>query len=384
MENTVLPPEVIVNDTTLRDGEQSPGVAFKGEEKVEIAQALYKAGVDIIEVGIPAMGMAEQASIQQVRQALPEASLMVWCRMKHSDLDACVSLDVDWINISVPASRQHRLHKLNITLSEMLDKMTVLIRTACKKGFKVSIGLEDASRAEHWELVKIAEHASKAGALRLRYADTLGILDPFMTFENISRLVAHTDMQVEAHPHNDLGLATANAIAAIAAGAKSINTTVMGLGERAGNAPLEEVSVALSVLNKGNTGINLKALPGLCSLINRCSGIETPAQKSIVGDKVFTHESGIHVDGLLKHQDNYQSFAPSLIGRQHQLVLGKHSGWHSLSTQLHHMGISIDRHHHQPMLAALTQWSETHKRIPTEKDIRGLYSQVVCEGLSCL
>ncbi|MDR9830586.1 homocitrate synthase [Vibrio sp. FNV 38] len=373
---TICPPKIVINDTTLRDGEQSPGIAFTGDEKVALACALYNTGVDIIEVGTPAMGQAECNAIRQVRQALPDAELMVWCRMTQDDLDQCFTLDVDWINISVPASSQHRRHKLNVTLAYVLKQMSHLIEQSVKRGFKVSVGLEDASRAEHWELIKIAQQAQKSGASRIRYADTLGLLDPFSTFERVSRLVLNTSLGVEAHPHNDLGLATANALAAISAGAVSVNTTVMGLGERAGNVPIEEICVALEVLNKGTTQVNLKQLPALCAIANQCSGQSIPAQKSIVGAKVFTHESGIHVDGLLKHKNNYQAFEPSIVGRQHELVLGKHSGTASVSNLLQSMGISISRSLHAPMMAALGRWSEAHKRIPTEHDLRQIYMQV--------
>lgn len=367
---------ITINDTTLRDGEQSPGVAFTSEEKIQLAKALHAAGVSMLEVGIPAMGAGEVSTIVQIRKAIPKAELMVWSRMKREDVVQCISTQVDWINISVPASEQHRRYKLNIDIDAMLQSMVTLINLACSHGFQVSIGLEDASRAPISVLTRIAQEAEKAGAKRLRYADTLGVLDPFTTFEQVSQLVTATNLEIEAHPHNDLGLATANAMAAIRAGATAINTTLMGLGERAGNAPLEEVAVALKVLNSGVTGIDLSRIPSLCQLARACSGQSYAPHKSIIGDKVFTHESGIHVDGLLKHPNNYQSFDPRLVGREHRMVLGKHSGSHAVRALLGQMEIAMPSDHYVRLTDAISQWSEVHKRIPTKEDIQRLVKQL--------
>ncbi|MGL6259037.1 homocitrate synthase [Vibrio sp. WXL210] len=371
---------VVINDTTLRDGEQSPGVAFTTGEKLTLAKALYQAGVTSLEVGIPAMGGAECHGINLIRQALPDAELMVWSRMTQPDLDACMATGADWINISLPASEQQLKYKLGLSLDAMLDKLCTLSYQAINAGLKVSIGLEDASRATDDDLALIAQTAEAVGIHRLRFADTLGILDPFSTFERMSRLVKASSVPVEAHPHNDLGLATANALAAVSAGAQSVNTTLMGLGERAGNAPLEEVSVALEVLKQRKTGIDLAQLPALCKLAKRCSGQGYAPHKSIVGDKVFTHESGIHVDGMLKHPTNYQAFDPQIVGREHRLVLGKHSGGRALSTLLNQLGIQADARQQRQFAKALSSWSEQHKRIPSQHEIENLYQQAVTGG----
>ncbi len=237
---------VLINDTTLRDGEQSPGVAFQASEKIAIAEALYAAGIEAMEVGTPAMGEEECARIRQVRRQLPGATLMTWCRMQAGEIRQSADLGMDWVDISIPASDKLRQYKLREGLPLLLERLAALIHLAHTLGLKVCIGCEDASRASDATLQDIARLAREAGATRLRYADTVGILDPFTTAAQIAALRRVWPGELEMHAHNDLGLATANTLAAVRAGATSVNTTVLGLGERAGNAALETVALGLS------------------------------------------------------------------------------------------------------------------------------------------
>ncbi|MCS4555937.1 homocitrate synthase [Shewanella sp. C32] len=380
-------PYVRVNDTTLRDGEQTPGVAFTTDEKVQLALLLQAAGVPELEIGIPAMGAAEQQTMLAITSALQAAKpkttqTMAWCRMTEFDISQAVNLGLDWVDLSTPVSRQQIRSKLNSTPEQVLARTDRLVKHALDFGFRVCVGMEDASRADMDLLCAVAEVAERAGASRIRFADTLGILEPFRTQQMISQLRAHTGLEIEMHAHNDLGLATANTLAAIDAGATSINTTTNGLGERAGNAPLEEVAVALNVLSKGTTGIDLLQLPHLCQYALQASGRQVSLQKAIVGAGVFTHESGIHIDGLLKDINNYQGFSPALVGREHTLVLGKHSGVNAISTVYRRLGIELDSQQCQQLRTTLRQWSETHKCSPDDVALRALAQSVAILGVS--
>ncbi|UYI49897.1 homocitrate synthase [Vibrio natriegens] len=377
MDKDVQPARVIINDTTLRDGEQSPGVGFTTEEKVNIASLLETAGVTELEVGIPAMGEQERETIKAITSKLNQAEAMGWCRMLAEDVQCAGNLGLDWLDLSVPVSHQQIKHKLNKTLADVLISCESVIQQALESGMKVCVGMEDASRADHDVLCRVLEVAESFGASRVRFADTLGILDPFSTYQIISEVRAKTGLQIEMHAHNDLGMATANSLAAIRAGANSVNTTVNGLGERAGNAALEEITVALNVLKQAETGVDLLKLDDLCRYVQVASGRQPAPQKAIVGECVFTHESGIHVDGLLKDINNYQGVAPGLVGRSHQMVLGKHSGIQAIESIYKGMGIRLTKAQCELIKAQLVNWSETYKCVPDPQQLRSFTSMIL-------
>jgi homocitrate synthase NifV len=273
------------------------------------------------------------------------------------------------VDLSISASDQHIQHKLKQSRAWVLATIDRCVKTAIDAGMRVCVGAEDASRADSDFLAQMAETAQTAGACRIRFADTVGVMEPFGVFEAIRQLRAVTDMDIEMHAHDDLGLATANTLAAALAGATHVNTTVNGLGERAGNAALEEVVVGLKQLYGIETGVSLQNFPSLSRQVATASGDTIGSRKSLIGRDVFSHEAGIHVDGLLKDPQNYQGIDPALVGRTHQLVLGKHSGSQGVMHAYRQLGIQISRWQAGRLLPMVRQFVSAHKRAPQSADL---------------
>ena len=365
-----MPLHPVINDTTLRDGEQTAGVAFTVAEKCAIAKALSDAGVPEMEIGIPAMGEEELSCIDAIAALQLPARLMVWGRMTDADLDRALRTRAHIVHLSMPVSDIHLSHKLRQSRNWVLGEVARVLQRATASGREVSFGMEDASRADPAFMAEVARLAEACGAQRVRYADTLGVLDPFSTYEAIARLRDAIDIGIEIHAHNDLGMATANTLAALRAGATHVNTTVNGLGERAGNAALEEIVMGVRHLHHGDTGVSPQSLVTISRLVEKASGRAVAANKSIVGEAVFTHESGIHIDGLLKNPSTYESFDPAELGRQRRTVLGKHSGSQAVRHAYGAMGVAIhDDGLTGRLLGRIRAHAEAAKCEPTSQDL---------------
>ncbi|MGB4443717.1 MAG: homocitrate synthase [Dethiobacteria bacterium] len=364
---------IMLVDTTLRDGEQTAGVVFSNREKLRIAKMLDNVGVHQIEAGVPVMGGDEKEAIRQIASYGLQASIMAWNRANVNDVRHSLECGVDASAVSISTSDIHIKHKLRTSREWVLENMTKAVEYAKNEGVYVSVNAEDASRTDLDFLIQFTREAQAAGADRLRYCDTVGVLEPFRTYEEISRIIDATGMDVEMHTHNDFGMATANALAGMRAGARFIGVTVNGLGERAGNAALEEVAMALKFLYGMNLGVNTKDFLNLCEYVARASGRPLYPNKPIVGSNTFAHESGIHADGVLKYPETYEVFSPEEVGLQRQIIIGKHSGRKAVKMKFVEYGIALSDEEASDILEAVRSAAVELKRPLFDKELMYIY-----------
>lgn len=364
-----------IDDTTLRDGEQTAGVVFANEEKVRIAKLLDRLGVNQIEAGIPAMGGDEKKTIKKIAGLGLKASVLGWNRAVVKDIQHSIDCGVDAVAVSVAVSDIHIQTKLKKDRQWVLDSVSTAVDFAKKHNLYVSVNAEDGSRADLGFLVEFGLNAKEAGADRLRFCDTIGVLDPFETFRVIRHLVKEAGgIEIEMHTHNDFGMATANALAGVKAGATWVNTTVNGLGERAGNAALEEVVMAMKYIGAVDLGYKTEMFRELSEYVAQASSRHLPAWKAIVGTNVFAHESGIHADGILKNPKTYEVFSPEEVGLVRQLVIGKHSGSHSILAKFREYGIELTAEQAQEILSDVRQMAIELKRALFDKELMYIYN----------
>ncbi|MTI85955.1 MAG: homocitrate synthase [Firmicutes bacterium] len=372
VENLTTKPITIV-DTTLRDGEQTAGVVFANREKVRVAKLLDEIGVHQLEVGIPIMGGDEEKAIKKICQAGLKASIMGWNRPVIKDIEASLRCGVDSVAISISTSDIHIKHKLRTSREWVLEHMAKAVEFAAKEGVYISVNAEDASRSDHEFLAEFAKVAKQAGGNRLRYCDTVGILTPNSTYKNIRSIIDQVDIDIEMHTHNDFGMATANALEGIRAGATHVGVTVIGLGERAGNAALEEVAMALKHLYKIDLDLKHEMFLEVAEYVSRASGRELPTWKAIVGSNMFAHESGIHADGTLKNPKTYEAFMPEEVGLLRQIVVGKHSGTAALKNKYAEFGIRLTEHQAEELLPTIRSYTVSLKRPLFDKELMYIF-----------
>lgn len=363
---------IVIADTTLRDGEQTAGVVFSLEEKKRIAAMLDEVGVGELECGIPAMGTAEQVGVRALVDMGLRARLITWNRALISDIQASIDCGIRAVDISLSVSDVHIVHKLRKSRQWVREQLVEALDFCRRHDLYVSVGGEDASRADPDFLVELMRLAKSRGADRFRFCDTLGILDPFSLYEKIGYLRSQVDLDMEVHCHNDLGMASANAIAGIRAGARFVSTTVNGLGERAGNAAMEEVVMGLKYACGLDLGIDTRRFAEISRYVGQASGRPVPDWKAVVGARVFSHESGLHADGVLKNPLNYEGFNPKEVGLDRHLVLGKHSGSQALVHRLGELGIELNRVESMALLDRVRSMSQRNKRPLTDGELVSL------------
>jgi isopropylmalate/homocitrate/citramalate synthase len=313
-------------DQTLRDGEQTPRVAFTREEKQEIAALLDRLGMSAINVGYPAVSTYEAETVRSIARMGLKAQLGVTARLVRKDFEAAASTGVQWVLCFASLSDWHLRDKLKMTEDEYLKQMQEVLPYGRQQGLRVAFAVEDGTRTPPERLLRFIAEAQNLGAECIRICDTVGVLTPSSTRKLFELLRPFVKVKLNAHFHDDLGMGTANTLTALEAGADSADVAAGGLGERAGNTPLEEVVVALRVKYGRAESMDLSLLPQLSTLVSRYSGMPVAPNRPIVGENVFSHESGIHVAGVLANPVTYEPFPPAWVGRKHRIIFGKHSG----------------------------------------------------------
>ncbi|MFO7928250.1 MAG: homocitrate synthase family protein [Candidatus Humimicrobiaceae bacterium] len=362
-------------DTTLRNGEQTAGVVFSKHEKLRIAKMLDEIGIPEIEVGTPAVGQEEREIIKSVVDSNLNCKVFAYCELDLKHIDYALETGVKNIIVNVSTSDIHIKKKYGKNRTWVLNNFKKVLRKAKKSDLNFIVSAEDATRADLEFLLKVMNIAKKRGAYRFRICDTISRFDPFRTFLNINNITNSLDIPIEVYNHNDFGMATANAMAAIRAGASSIVVSVGGLGEGTGNAALEEIVMALKYLENVELGIVTTRFRELAEYVARASARAIPVWKAIVGTNVFAHESGIHADGVIKNPKNYEVFNPSEVGLTRQLIVGKHSGSHTILHKFKEFGIDLTDKEANEILSKARSMAVDLKRTLFDKELMYIYNE---------
>lgn len=370
-------------DTTLRDGEQSAGVNLNFSEKLEIAKQLERLHVDIIEAGFPAASKGDFASVAEIARIIKGCSVTGLARSVQTDIDAAwealKSGAEPRLHLFIATSPIHRVHKLKQTKAQVIETAVRTVKYAAAKFPVIQWSAEDACRTELDFLAEIVEEVIKAGAKVINIPDTVGYITPReygKIFTYLQDCVPSiSKVELSAHCHDDLGMAIANSLAAISAGATQVEGTINGIGERAGNAALEELAVALHIRKdfyQAETGMDLKEISRTSSLVSKLTGMVVPANKAVVGRNAFAHESGIHQDGVLKEKTTYEIISPELVGLQNNsMVLGKHSGRHAFRNRLSEIGLSVPEEEINHLFSVFKELADRKKEM-TDEDLAAI------------
>jgi len=365
-------------DTTLRDGEQTPGVSLTFEDKLDIARQLSLLGVDVIEAGFPISSEGERKVIKEIAKAGLDAEICALARANRSDIDAAIECDVDLVHTFIPTSPVQMKYAVGLTPEQVLSATVDSVEYIKKHGLKCEFSPMDATRSELRFLKRVCQAAEKAGADMLNVPDTVGIMIPQTMSKLIEELRAAVKIPISIHCHDDFGMAVANSLAAVEAGATQVHVTVNGLGERAGNAALEEVVMALHMIYKFKTGVNTRLLYSTSRMVSTLTGIAVQANKAIVGENAFAHESGIHTRGVTVKPLTFEPIKPEVVGRTRKLVAGKLAGTRGIKAELEDVGIHPTEEQLKEIVQRVKELGDKGKMV-TDADLIALTSAVMGE-----
>jgi len=365
-------------DTTLRDGEQTPGVSLTFEDKLDIARQLSLLGVDVIEAGFPISSEGEKKVIKEIAKAGLDAEICALARANRSDIDAAIECDVDLVHTFIPTSPVQMKYAVGLTPEQVLSATVDSVEYIKKHGLKCEFSPMDATRSELRFLKRVCQAAEKAGADMLNVPDTVGIMIPQTMSKLIEELRAAVKIPISIHCHDDFGMAVANSLAAVEAGATQVHVTVNGLGERAGNAALEEVVMALHMIYKFKTGVNTRLLYSTSRMVSTLTGIAVQANKAIVGENAFAHESGIHTRGVTVKPLTFEPIKPEVVGRTRKLVAGKLAGTRGIKAELEDVGIHPTEEQLKEIVQRVKELGDKGKMV-TDADLIALTSAVMGE-----
>jgi len=369
--------KIRIFDTTLRDGEQTPGVSLTPEKKLRIAKRLDELGVNAIEAGFAAVSKGEMEAVKLIAKEDLKAEVFSFARGAKSDVDAVIDGGANAVFLVVPASDMHIKYKLKKEREGVLRLTQDCIEYAKDHGLKVEFGAEDATRSDLSFLKEMIATSISAGADIVSPCDTVGILTPEKAYAFFSELVKDfPNVPFSAHCHDDFGMAVANSIAALKAGAMEVHATINGLGERAGNAALEEIVVALKLLYNVETSIKLNLLYDTSMLVSRLTGIPVQPNKAIVGENAFVHESGIHTHAILNEPLTYEPIPPRLVGRTRKLAVGKHAGSKGLEAALKEMGLNPNEEQLKEIFLRVKSIGDRGKNV-TDADLQAIAETVM-------
>ncbi|MBQ6350053.1 MAG: 2-isopropylmalate synthase [Methanobrevibacter sp.] len=363
-----LPDKIYIFDTTLRDGEQTPGVALTTDDKIQIAQKLNNLGVDKIEVGFPASSPGEIESAKRISEMDLDSTLVGLARSLEKDFDAVLDADLEYVHTFIGTSPLHRDYKLRMDKEKIIETSVSAVEYAKDHGLTVEFSAEDATRTERDFLFEVFTEVVSAGADFIDVPDTVGILTPVLTREIITDIKNNFTAPISVHFHNDFGLATANTLTAIECGANQAHVTINGLGERTGNCSLEELVMTLKSAYGIDLGLDTTRLYSLSNLVGRLTGIKMPVNKPIVGDNAFAHESGIHVHGILNNSSTYEPISPEMVGHSRRIVLGKHTGANAVKSKLKENHIDLNDDQFQKVFDEIKSLGDSGKCV-TDDDL---------------